>query len=180
MANCYVSFDVETDGNIPGPHSMLSLGAVAYKPDGSILSEFYAKLLPLDGAKPDEATLEWWGQYPEAYAEATTNAIPAQQVMSTFVDWAQKLPGSVVMAADPAGFDGMWLNWYAVRFVGPFEALPWMHRILDIRTVALCLMGGDYKDAHSSILGRLFGVGDFVGMPHKAIDDARQDRKSVV
>ena len=32
----YVSVDVETDGPIPGPHSMLSLGAVAMLPNDNI------------------------------------------------------------------------------------------------------------------------------------------------
>ena len=33
MAEIYVSTDVETDGPIPGPHSMLSLASAAYRPD---------------------------------------------------------------------------------------------------------------------------------------------------
>jgi hypothetical protein len=36
----YVSTDVETDGPIPGPHSMLSLGSAAYLPDKTLVSTF--------------------------------------------------------------------------------------------------------------------------------------------
>ena len=36
MAEIYVSTDVETDGPIPGPHSMLSFASAAYTPDRSL------------------------------------------------------------------------------------------------------------------------------------------------
>ena len=33
MIEIYVSTDIETDGPIPGRHSILSLGSAAYTPD---------------------------------------------------------------------------------------------------------------------------------------------------
>lgn len=36
----YVSTDVETDGPIPGPHSMLSLGSAAYLLDKTLVRTF--------------------------------------------------------------------------------------------------------------------------------------------
>ena len=50
MTELYISTDVETDGPIPGPHSMLSIGSAAYTADKKILSTFSANLetLPED------------------------------------------------------------------------------------------------------------------------------------
>ena len=43
----YVSTDVEADGPIPGPNSLLSLGSVALRADKTVLGEFSVNLLPL-------------------------------------------------------------------------------------------------------------------------------------
>ena len=40
MTEIYVSTDVETDGPIPGPHSMLSFGSAAYRADKTLVSTF--------------------------------------------------------------------------------------------------------------------------------------------
>ena len=50
MTEIYVSTDVETDGPIPGPHSMLSLGSAAYTADKTLVSTFSANLETLPGA----------------------------------------------------------------------------------------------------------------------------------
>ena len=70
----YFSTDVETDGPIPGPHSMLSLGAAAFSiewttpPKVTGVSTWTANLELLDGAKGDPETMKWWGSQPEAWA----------------------------------------------------------------------------------------------------------------
>jgi hypothetical protein len=55
----YVSTDVETDGPIPGPHSILSIGSAAYLPDKTLVSTFSANLELLPGASGDPRTMEW-------------------------------------------------------------------------------------------------------------------------
>ena len=50
----YVSTDVEADGPIPGPNSMLSLGSVALRADGSLVDEFTVNLQPLDRTRQPE------------------------------------------------------------------------------------------------------------------------------
>ena len=40
MGEIYVSTDVETDGPIPGPYSMLSIGSAAYLPDKTLVADF--------------------------------------------------------------------------------------------------------------------------------------------
>ncbi|MEW6211497.1 MAG: exonuclease, partial [Acidobacteriota bacterium] len=44
MTEIYVSTDVETDGPIPGPHSMLSFASAAYTADKLLISTFTANL----------------------------------------------------------------------------------------------------------------------------------------
>ena len=51
MAEIYVSTDVEADGPIPGPNSMLSFGSAAYAPDKTLIGTFSANLLQLPGAE---------------------------------------------------------------------------------------------------------------------------------
>lgn len=57
MVELYVSTDVETDGPIPGPHSMLSFGSAAFTADGEMISTFSANLMTLTGAKGHPETM---------------------------------------------------------------------------------------------------------------------------
>jgi hypothetical protein len=50
MTEIYISTDVETDGPIPGPHSMLSFASAAYTEDKQLVSTFSANLEALEGA----------------------------------------------------------------------------------------------------------------------------------
>jgi hypothetical protein len=49
MEEIYASTDVETDGPIPGPYSMLSLGSAAYRADKTLLSTISPNLETLPG-----------------------------------------------------------------------------------------------------------------------------------
>jgi hypothetical protein len=40
MAEVYVSTDIETDGPIPGPHSLLSFASAAYLADKTLVDTF--------------------------------------------------------------------------------------------------------------------------------------------
>jgi len=46
LSEVYVSTDVEADGPIPGPHSMLSFASAAFLPDKTLVSTFSANLSP--------------------------------------------------------------------------------------------------------------------------------------
>jgi hypothetical protein len=67
MIETYVSTDVETDGPIPGPHSMLSLGSAAFAGDGTLLATFSANLETLPAARPHPVTAAWWAAHPDAW-----------------------------------------------------------------------------------------------------------------
>lgn len=68
MIEIYVSTDIETDGPIPGRHSILSLGSAAYTADKQLVGTFSANLNTLPGATPDPITTAWWATQPEAWA----------------------------------------------------------------------------------------------------------------
>ena len=172
MAQTIISIDIETNGNLPGLNSMLSLGAVAFAPDKTEIWHWYGKFQPWPGSRPDEATMKWWQQFPDQLAEATTDAVEAVEQTNSFIEWVKSLPGNVVLASDPATFDGMFVNWYCCQVAGGFDALPWKHRILDCRSVRMALTGSPYADAHTAKLARFYGI-EFEGMPHNALDDAR-------
>src|SRR5258708_3030269 len=60
--------DVEVDGPIPGPNSMLIFGSAAYTGGKELIGTFSANLETLPGATADPKTAEWWAQQPEAWA----------------------------------------------------------------------------------------------------------------
>src|SRR3954471_21909909 len=105
MAEIYVSTDVETDGPIPGPHSMLSFASAAYRPDKALVSTFSANLQTLPGASGHPETMAWWQTQPEAWAEARRDPQDPAAAMRSYVAWLKGLPGAPVFVAYPAGFD---------------------------------------------------------------------------
>lgn len=180
MKPVYVSIDIESSGPIPGSFSMLSLGAVAFTEDGEV-GTFYEKLLPSDSRKGghiwDDDTLRWWSQFPVNLKEALENPQLARAVMSRFVTWCKDLSdkSKVTLVASPAGFDGMFVNWYAVecgRF--RFEDLPWKHRVLDLRSFAAGKLDLPYHDAHNSTIRKIIGFEPSVAHDHNALNDARE------
>jgi hypothetical protein len=143
MTELYVSCDVESDGPIPGPHSMLSFGAAAYQADKTLVSTFSANLLELPGAAPDPATAEWWKTQPEAWAACRVDPEDPAVVMPRFRRWLEELPGPPVFVAYPAAFDFLFVYWYLMRFAGHS---PFSHAALDIKTYAMALLGTEYRD----------------------------------
>lgn len=167
MTEIYVSTDVETDGPIPGPHSMLSFGSAAYTADKRLVATFAANLDTLSDATPDPRTAAWWATQPEAWAACRRDLEPPQVVMPRYRDWLKVLPGKPVFVAYPAGFDFMFVHWYLIRFAGES---PFSHSALDIKTLAMAMLGGGYRDATKRNMPKRW----FDPMPHThvALDDA--------
>jgi len=163
----YVSTDVETDGPIPGPHSMLSLGSAAYGHDKRLIATFSVNLCTLEGAEPDPRTAAWWATQPEAWAACRRDPEPAETAMPRYRDWLKSLPGKPVFVAYPAGFDFLFVYWYLIRFAGES---PFSHSALDIKTLAMAMLGTDYRDATKRNMPKRW----FDPMPHThvALDDA--------
>lgn len=165
----YVSIDIEADGPIPGPHSMLSLGAVALLEDGTELGTFSANLETLEGASPHPDTMAWWETQPEAWAVCRRDLEPAEGAMQRFVDWVCALPGKPVFVGYPASFDFLFVHWYLMRFVG---RTPFSHSALDIKTFAMALLGCGYRDAVKKAFPRRWRPENH--HLHVALDDARE------
>jgi hypothetical protein len=167
MAEIYISTDVETDGPIPGPHSMLSIGSAAYSADKKILSTFSANLETLEGATADPQTAEWWATQPAAWAACRENLEPPAVAMARYLTWLKQLEGKPVFVAYPAGFDFLFVYWYLIRFVGES---PFSHSALDIKTFAMALMQTDYRSSNKRNMPKHW-FDDFAHL-HIALDDA--------
>lgn len=167
MSEIYVSTDVETDGPIPGPHSMLSLGSAAFLPDKTLLGTFTANLELLPGAGGQPETMEWWRQHPEAWEAARANPEEPAIVMHRYLDWVKALPGRPVFVAYPAGFDFLFVYWYLIRFTGES---PFSFSALDIKTYAMAMLKLEYRESVKGNMPKRWF--DPVPHTHMALDDA--------
>jgi hypothetical protein len=169
MLEIYVSTDVEADGPIPGPHSMLSFASAAYDGKKRLIATFEANLETLVGASPHPDTERWWRSKPEAWAACRKDPEPPADVMPRYTVWLDALPGSPVFVGYPAAFDFMFVYWYLIRFAGKS---PFSHSALDIKTLAMALLGGDYRAAIKRNMPRRW----FDNLPHthRALDDATE------
>lgn len=167
MQETYVSTDVETDGPIPGPHSMLSFASAAYTPDKTLLATFTANLQLLPGAVGHPDTMAWWEKNPEAFAASRTALEEPEAAMKRYVAWVKQLPGRPVLVAYPVGFDFLFVYWYLMRFVGES---PYSFSALDVKTYAMAVLKTGYRDAvKRNMPARWF---DKLPHTHVALDDA--------
>jgi hypothetical protein len=166
-AEIYISTDVETDGPIPGPHSMLSIGSAAYSADKTLVSTFSANLETLPGATADPKTAAWWTTQPNAWAACRKDLETPQAAMTRYVAWIKQLKGKPVFVAYPAGFDFLFVYWYLIRFAGES---PFSHSALDMKTFAMALLRTGYRDSTKRNMPKHW----FDKLPHShvALDDA--------
>jgi len=142
--------DIETDGQVAGLNSMLSLGCVVVDPrTRQILDDtFYRKMLPLSNLLPDPATLEWWQQFPDAYKEATSDAIYPRDAMVEFFQWVQGIcdregrnPAPACMPSWDFGF----VLYYLMRYLGQEGFDLFGHRPLCIKSLCYAFMGEEFR-----------------------------------
>src|SRR5438045_1319317 len=114
MSEIYVSTDVEVDGPIPGPHSMLSFGSAAYLPDKTLVSTFTANLELLPGAIGNPETMAWWAERPDAWNSARQDLRDPAEAMRDYVAWLDSLSAKPVFVGFPASFDFMFVYWYLI------------------------------------------------------------------
>jgi hypothetical protein len=163
----YVSTDVESDGPIPGPHSMLSFGSAAYLEDKTLVSTFSANLETLPGAVGAPETMAWWQTQPEAWAACRQDPQAPEAAMKSYLRWLKSLPGKPVFVSYPAGFDFLFVYWYLIRFAGES---PFSHSALDIKTYAMAMLKTGYRNSTKRNMPRKW----FDALPHThcALDDA--------
>lgn len=163
----YVSTDVEVDGPIPGPYSILSLGSAAYLADKTLVATFNANLEVLPDAQTHPDTMVWWSKHPQAWQACRENPRPPLQVMTEYAAWLDALPGAPVFVGYPAAFDFMFVYWYLIRFVG---RSPFSFAALDIKTMAMLQLDTAYRRSTKKNMPKRW----FDDLPHnhQALDDA--------
>ena len=164
----YVSTDIEADGPIPGPHSMLSLASAAFRPDKTVLSTFTVNLDTLPDASPDARTMAWWQDFPEAWAKCRLDTRPPEQAMRAYVAWIKQLPGRPVFLGFPASWDFMWVYWYLVRFTGE---RPFREHAIDVRSYAMGMRKVSFQETTRTYLPKRWFDAD-LAHTHVALDDA--------
>jgi len=139
IADVYFSADVETDGPIPGPFSILSFALVyAGTFDGEHFNSprqygqtFYRELRPISNRYEPEA-LRVNGLDRERLCREGN--LP-KEAMTEASRWIRQIVGSSkpVLVAYPLSFDWAWLYWYFVRFSA--DGSPFNHSLcFDIKT----------------------------------------------
>lgn len=135
----YFSADVETDGPIPGPYSILSFALVyagsfdghRFKRPTSYRNFFYRELKPISNSFEVEA-LRVNGLDRERLCK---EGIPPQMAMTEASAWVRDVAGSndAVLVAYPLCFDWTWLYWYFIHF--SVDGSPFGYsRCFDIKT----------------------------------------------
>lgn len=167
MHEIYVSTDIETDGRIPGPNSMLSLGSAAYTSNKKLLGTFSANLETLPGAIGDASTMEWWKTQPEAYKACRENLETPKAAMTRYLSWVKNLPGPPVFVGYPAGFDFLFVYWYLIKFV---DESPFSFSALDIKSYACAVLKSEYRNTTKRMMPKNW----FSKSKHNhiAVDDA--------
>jgi len=163
----YVSTDVEADGPIPGPHSMLSIGSAAYLPEKQLISTFSANLESLEGASGHPDTMKWWETQPDAWAACRNDLEPPAAAMERYRTWLEALPGKPVFVAYPAGFDFTFVYWYLQRFTG---GSPFGFACLDVKSYAMAVMKRPFRESVKRNMPRRWF--DPHRHTHVALDDA--------
>lgn len=138
--DCYFSVDIEADGPVPGPYSMLSFGiAVAARYDGRTFAPedpeantFYRELQPIsDRFEPDALRAARL----DRRRLVDAGSLPST-AMDEAADWVRRTAGvdHPVLVAFPLTFDWMFLYWYFECFAtdgSPFE----FSSALDMKTM---------------------------------------------
>ena len=177
VGDVYFSADIETDGPIPGPYSMLSFALVyAGSFDGkhftrprNFQENFYRELRPIsknfqiealrvNGLDRDRLCRE--GDTPE---NATRDAY----------EWITGIAGGAkpVLVAYPLSFDWAWLYWYFVQF--SLKGSPFNHSLcFDMKTAYAVKASVPISEAgRSKILPQLLPDRRHT---HHALDDATE------
>ena len=153
--DCYFSVDIEADGPIPGPYSMLSMGlVVAGRFDGQRFERadvddpagrLYIELKPISEAFDAEALAVTGLDRDRLLAEGEDPAL----AMTTVGRWVRRMAGQArpVFAAWPLGFDWMFSYWYFLRFAE--HGSPFGHSMhVDMKTLYAARSG---EPIHRSI-----------------------------
>lgn len=171
MTEIYISTDIESDGPIPGPYSMLNFGSAAITADGRVVGTFSDNLKPLEGAEQHPDTMNFWSRHPDIWKQITTDPKDPEDVMIAYEQWLSDISGQygrTVFVGYPAGFDFTFIRWYLIYFTGN---CPFGFQALDMKSYAMAKLGTNFKE---TVKKRFPGDWKNVGHKHThlGIDDA--------
>lgn len=178
MSETYLLVDIESDGPVPGRHSMLSFAAVAFKADKTILGTFERNLETLPEGEQYPATMEWWKKFPEAWAACRENPVAPEAAMGDFLAWARSLPNPpVIFVANPISYDWLFMHYYLHRFTGFVHSItddsPFALAALDIHSYAMAVLGKTFRGSGRPSYPKEWTEHN-LPHTHRAIDDAME------
>lgn len=176
VSDIYFSVDIETDGPIPGPYSMLSFAIV---PAGSMREGrfirpadgegLYLELQPISESFEPQALAVNGLNRERLLREGLAPAVAMKRASEWIAARCAEGEGEPVLVAYPLGFDWSFLYWYFIRFAG---ASPFKHsRGFDLKTAfsvrgrrPIASAGQKHLPAH---------LQSSLPHTHHALDDAR-------
>jgi len=179
----YVSADVETDGPIPGPYSMLSFALVVagtfdgrtFHRPGAEGPSFYRELRPISDAFQAEALAVNGLDRNRLLHEGA----PPDAAMEDARAWICEVAGTrrPVLVAYPVAFDWTWLYWYFTQFTR--EGSPFgFSSCYDIKTMIAVKRRSRLVEANKRNLPG--EVRSHRRHTHHALDDAREQAELFV
>jgi hypothetical protein len=171
----YFSADVETDGPIPGPYSMLSFalayagaydGTTFYRPP-SYDQTFYIELRPISEQFERQA-LEVNGLDRD---HLLRHGADPESAMTAAAQWVRERAGigSPVIVAYPLSFDWSWLYWYFVQYSKTGSPFGYS-RGFDIKTAIAVKLRRMISNSGRSRIPE--AVRSSIAHTHHALDDA--------
>ncbi|UWR10891.1 3'-5' exoribonuclease [Sulfitobacter mediterraneus] len=135
----YFSADIETDGAIPGPNSILSIGMTfagafdgeTFFAPSSYEENFYRELRPIsDAFDPSALAINGLDR-----SRLLTEGVDPERAMTDAAEWVNHIAqiGDPVFVAFPLSFDWSWLYWYFVKFSAVGSPFGYS-RCFDIKT----------------------------------------------
>lgn len=166
LPELYIAVDVEADGPIPGPYSMLSLGmAVTGQPQ----HQFYTEIRPIsDDFVPEALAISGLDRQ-----RLLQEAPLAEEAMRQAARWIHGLRphGRPVFLAAPAVWDGMFVHWYFIRFTGRSPFGPTGSGV-DLRSYWMGLTGGEWGSSRKGAIKHALGLHDLEHTHHAGEDAA--------
>jgi|SRR5579859_461689 len=177
FGDVYFSADVETDGPIPGPYSMLSFALVyagtfdgkEFRRPQTLQESFYRELRPISNNFQAEA-LRVNGLDRERLCREGER--PEEAIHEAY-EWITGIAGGAkpVLVAYPLSFDWAWLYWYFMQFSA--KGSPFNHSLcFDMKTAYAVKASVPISEAgRSKILPQLLPERRHT---HHALDDATE------
>jgi DNA polymerase III epsilon subunit-like protein len=167
LPELYIAVDVEADGPIPGPYSMISLGMAVV---GQPREIFYTELRPISDTF-DPKALAVSGLDREKLLREAPEAATAMQAAARWINGLRKVGRPVFLAA-PAVWDGMFIHWYFMRFTGrsPFGQTG---SGIDLRSYWMGMKGLDWSETRKGKIKYSLGV-EGLEHTHHAGEDAAE------